>query len=305
MPEFSYQYNDILGRNLEQQRTGVAPGTVVSIPKNWDDKTAFYYDNLAEYDKRAYETALMNYQNKYNSPLEQMKRYQEAGLNPFDALGKTANSVGQAPAGAVRANSSKAQVNAQRLQFAANMIGTIFDVVSGVAGIKKQLQQIKYNDEAFPIMLNQLRYRTSNESLRGFLSELGLNSGTVGLAKQAYDMGIPLNYLPWFTHGPQVYGSSIGFNFDNLDKFNELLNQSPYAKAFSELINLRRAQGGNVRADRALKQAVKALNESKRQSEEVKQQRDAFDALLKQWELEAKDITGYQSLDKFIWQLLR
>lgn len=271
---------------------------------NWKDSTKFAYEQIAQREANAFNVAVMNYQNEYNSPLNQMKRRMEAGLNPYSDIAMQPSA--QAPgAGSARGTASHAQATAQKMNAASNMIGQLFDVVSGVAGIQKQLQTIRYNEEAYPIMLNRLRYQASNESLRGFLSELGINSGTLGLAKTAYDLGIPLQNIPWFTHGPQMYGSSIGWDFDDLDKFNSFLNESPYAKAFAELINLRKRQGANVAADRALKGVVKKLSETKLESEEQKQALMKLEESMKEWELNAKDITGVEFLDKLIYTMFQ
>lgn len=70
-----------------------------------DEQTARDYMSL--YYQNAYNTALLNYQNEYNSPLQQMLRYQEAGLNPFLAANDPGN-MGSAPSGAAPRGSSAA-----------------------------------------------------------------------------------------------------------------------------------------------------------------------------------------------------
>ena len=77
-----------------------------------DEQTARDYMSL--YYQNAYNTALLNYQNEYNSPLQQMLRYQEAGLNPFLAANDPGNMgsshAGAAPRGSSASGDSPAQV---------------------------------------------------------------------------------------------------------------------------------------------------------------------------------------------------
>lgn len=54
-----------------------------------NDWAAMYYGN-------AYNTAMTNYMNEYNSPKEQMLRYMEAGINPFLA-GQDSGNMSGAP----------------------------------------------------------------------------------------------------------------------------------------------------------------------------------------------------------------
>ena len=64
-----------------------------------DSRNAAMADAWAEmYYQNAYNTAVMNYQNEYNSPLQQMLRYQKAGINPFLAASESGNMT-SAPSG--------------------------------------------------------------------------------------------------------------------------------------------------------------------------------------------------------------
>lgn len=90
-PSTPRQYMDVV--------QGYAP------PGSGNDRTRQLSSDWATmYYQNAYNTAVMNYQNEYNSPLQQMLRYQEAGINPYLAAqdpGNMASShAGGTPKGA-------------------------------------------------------------------------------------------------------------------------------------------------------------------------------------------------------------
>lgn len=93
------------------------------------DWATMYYQN-------AYNTALMNYQNEYNSPLQQMLRYQAAGLNPnlaaSDAGNMTSTHGGAAPKGNFVAPSS--------LETLTKTMASVQNVVQGAAEIYDYLK---------------------------------------------------------------------------------------------------------------------------------------------------------------------
>ena len=69
-------------------------------PNHGNDRTRQLSSDWATmYYQNAYNTAVMNYQNEYNSPLQQMLRYQEAGLNPFLAQSEPGNMSSTHPGG--------------------------------------------------------------------------------------------------------------------------------------------------------------------------------------------------------------
>lgn len=70
-----------------------------------NDWAAMYYQN-------AYATAMQNYMNEYNSPLQQMLRYQEAGINPFLAANDPGN-MGSSPSGSAPRGNFSAPTSAQ------------------------------------------------------------------------------------------------------------------------------------------------------------------------------------------------
>lgn len=93
------------------------------------DKQAFFLNEQAKYQEQAFQVALMNYQNEYNSPLQQMLRYQAAGLSPWLTYNQN-----QTPAAGISGNpSSRAQAHgssssAQQMSSAASFISSAVGV---------------------------------------------------------------------------------------------------------------------------------------------------------------------------------
>lgn len=93
---------------------------------------------LTMYYQNAYNSAMVNYQNQYNTPLQQMLRYQEAGLNPFLAANDPGN-MGSGPSGAAPRGSfiapSKAavmQANSAVVNQAINSLNNTLKTAQGI-----------------------------------------------------------------------------------------------------------------------------------------------------------------------------
>lgn len=109
------------------------------------DKQTFYLNEMSKYQEQAFQVALMNYQNEYNSPLQQMLRYQAAGLSPWLTYNQN-----QTPAAGISGNpSARAQAHgssspAQKLSSAASFISSAV----GVARAARDLYDyVKYGKD--------------------------------------------------------------------------------------------------------------------------------------------------------------
>lgn len=103
------------------------------------DRSYEQLDNfLTMYYQNAYNTAMMNYQNQYNTPLQQMLRYQEAGLNPFLASNEPGN-MGSGPSAAAPRGSftapskaAVAQANSAMVNQAINSLNNTLKTAQGI-----------------------------------------------------------------------------------------------------------------------------------------------------------------------------
>lgn len=130
------------------------------VPDEWlwnkrDEQTA--RDYMSMYYQNAYNTALLNYQNEYNSPLQQMLRYQEAGINPFLASTDAGN-MGSAPGGAAPHGSS-AQGDSPA-QLAQMFQGSMNQVTNYLNTAKDIYDYLEYGRP-----LSELRINTGNQQL--------------------------------------------------------------------------------------------------------------------------------------------
>lgn len=91
-------------------------------------------DYLSMYYQNAWNAAMLNYQNEYNSPLQQMIRYQEAGLSPWqvtDSGNMSSSPAAAAPKGSAAVSDSTA-----------SGLSAVFQGVSSVSTALKTAQQI-------------------------------------------------------------------------------------------------------------------------------------------------------------------
>lgn len=91
-------------------------------------------DYLTMYYQNAWNAAMLNYQNEYNSPLQQMLRYQEAGLSPWqvtDSGNMSSSPAAAAPKGSAAVSDSPA-----------SGLSAVFQGVSSISTALKTAQQI-------------------------------------------------------------------------------------------------------------------------------------------------------------------
>lgn len=94
------------------------------VTDNYGDQ---YRDYMTMYVPNALQAAMLNYQNEYNSPLNQLLRYQEAGVSPWMALQQPSTS---ASPGSVSGPGSKAPTQTERLK---SMISSVSNIASAIA----------------------------------------------------------------------------------------------------------------------------------------------------------------------------
>lgn len=88
------QFVDTVTPSFEEYKQQTSHG--IALPS---DKNDTYKEWLSLYAPNAFQTAMMNYQNEYNQPINQMMRWQKAGLNPysFQMSDSASGSQGAAP----------------------------------------------------------------------------------------------------------------------------------------------------------------------------------------------------------------
>lgn len=127
-----------------------------------DEQTA--RDYMSMHYQNAYNTALLNYQNEYNSPLQQMLRYQEAGLNPFLAQNDSGN-MGSAIPGANPRGSSAVTPSGTEIAGSVNQgINALANVLRTAQGVYDYVQygrplqelNLQSNERRSDILLQQL-----------------------------------------------------------------------------------------------------------------------------------------------------
>lgn len=91
------------------------------------DYSSAAYNYLMKQQEQAYNLELWNLQNLYNSPAEQMKRYQDAGLNPY--LVYSQQNLAQSPASASAAQFRPQNTAQKRAANAISMIGQMTGIV--------------------------------------------------------------------------------------------------------------------------------------------------------------------------------
>lgn len=95
--------------------------------RDMSDYSTAAYNYLMKQQEQAYNLELWNLTNEYNSPAAQMKRYQDAGLNPNLIYGQS--NTAQAPASASATGFRSGNVQSRKMQNALNTIGQFRNII--------------------------------------------------------------------------------------------------------------------------------------------------------------------------------
>lgn len=174
-----YVYDQLPGVN-EGQWQQQAFGDVGNR-KDWSDNKTAAYNYLLKQQEQAYNLELWNLQNKYNSPAEQMKRFQDAGLNPnlIYQQQNTASAPSPASANSFRSGGTYAR----NTQNAVNAIGQVMNIVKAA---RETFDYMKYGREEHAWARNLTMQRSQGQALENYW-----NSYLLGMDSQGENSPIP------------------------------------------------------------------------------------------------------------------
>lgn len=139
MPIINGTYvNDTLGSAKSAQNAVFGDYT----RRDMNDYSTAAYNYLMKQQEQAYNLELWNLQNQYNSPAEQMKRFQDAGLNP-NLIYQQQNTA--ASPQAASAASFRPQNTAQKNY--ANAMSTIGQIMQTVKAARDTYDYLQYGRE--------------------------------------------------------------------------------------------------------------------------------------------------------------
>lgn len=169
MPIINGTYvNDTLGSAKSAQNAVFGDYT----RRDMNDYSTAAYNYLMKQQEQAYNLELWNLQNQYNSPAEQMKRFQDAGLNP-NLIYQQQNTA--AAPQAASAASFRPQNTAQKHY--ANALDTIGQVMQTIKAARDTYDYMKYGAETSAWNKNLSMERAQAQSLENkwnsFLLGLG------------------------------------------------------------------------------------------------------------------------------------
>lgn len=140
--------------------------------KDMNDYSTAAYNYLMKQQEQAFNLQLWQLNNEYNTPESQMKRFQDAGLNPNLIYGQS----NEAPA---PASASATQFRPQNLQQkeTANAISTIGQIMNTVKAARETYDYIKYGREMSAWERNLTMERSQHQALQNYWDSylLGLN----------------------------------------------------------------------------------------------------------------------------------
>lgn len=132
------EFVDTSTPSMDQYMSNVGP---LITPKQ---KRAAYQDYLQMYVPNAYNTAVLNYMNEYNLPVNQMLRYQQAGINPYAVAGNMSATSAEGKSGQASSYSG----TSNRLKSVQNAISSIDTSAKLVATAKEMYDYLKFGREA-------------------------------------------------------------------------------------------------------------------------------------------------------------
>lgn len=131
------------------------------LSNNW---ATMYYQN-------AYNTAMLNYMNEYNKPLNQMLRYQEAGISPWLVAGQAnPGNMDSGPSGSAPKGNFTSPNSAQRQAAAVQTLNSINQVVESAAEFYDYMKYGR-NSHAQELMNTKLQGTILGTQLRRHAAE--------------------------------------------------------------------------------------------------------------------------------------
>lgn len=134
--------------------------------KDMNDYSTAAYNYLMKQQEQAYNLELWNLQNEYNTPAAQMKRFQDAGLNPN--LIYSQQNVAQTPQ-AASAASFRPQNTAQKNY--ANAMSTIGQVLNTVRAARETYDYLRFGREQSAWNVNLSREKFQAQALENMWNE--------------------------------------------------------------------------------------------------------------------------------------
>lgn len=125
--------------------------------RDMNDYSAAAYNYLMKQQEQAYNLELWNLTNEYNSPAAQMKRYQDAGLNPN--LVYSQSNEASSPAAAAAPSFRSGGVAARHAQNAVNFIGQMRNIVESAFETWKYFSPYGRNMRSFDQELGGISVR--------------------------------------------------------------------------------------------------------------------------------------------------
>lgn len=167
----TYQSDTLLPAKQAQEQV-FGPGEYTR--KDMSDYSSAAYNYLMKQQEQAYNLELWNLNNHYNDPSSQMKRFQDAGLNPYLIYNQqnTANTPQSASAPSFRS----AGTYAKQQQNAINAIGQIMNTVKAA---RETYDYMKYGREINSWERNLVMQKSQGQALENYWNEylLGMRGG--------------------------------------------------------------------------------------------------------------------------------
>lgn len=165
--------------------------------RDMGDYSTAAYNYLMKQQEQAYNLELWNLQNQYNTPEAQMKRFQDAGLNPN--LIYSQQNMAQSPASASAATFRPQNTEQKRMQNALSMIGQIMNTVKAARetydymkyGRLAAQREIELNEQRIGLLARQETAQALQNDWNMFLQgrmELDPNSPAVKMYKYQTDV---------------------------------------------------------------------------------------------------------------------
>lgn len=165
-----YVYDTIPTNFTDQSVTGIKPSK-----RDFSDSKTAQLNYIMKQQEQAYNLELWNLQNQYNSPAEQMKRYQDAGLNP-NLIYQQQNTA-QSPASASAPSFRSGGTYNKSMATALSMIGQIMNTVKAA---RETYDYMRYGREEHAWQRNLTMQRSQGQALENYWNSFLLGMDNLG-----------------------------------------------------------------------------------------------------------------------------
>lgn len=295
------------------------------INRDWQTEQAEIARNFNQSERVAaqdWQKAMIDFQNEYNSPVNQAARYRDAGLNPNVVMSGQSQSISATPSGSPQSSSPTvgsvqglSPVSQQPLDLQLpQMANAVASMLTGVANAKKAGVETSWLEKSMDLNLRNLSADASlkditskgiqlDNALKSMKFPSDIKRAIADAQKAAYDAVISFETIGKVKNETELISTQKRLN-DALSKLHDTntqlvgLDVATYWQRLNSALKLQSAQANSANASAVASRATADLSQAEKLLKEQQTGTARVDRIVAEKTIWDKIDASYQSLLK-------